>query len=84
MAEWLKAAVLKTVIPSDRNRGFESLSLLHSLTIILSSLCLQNPLPSKISVTFSRDALKCLSSFARQEDKAVKLVNELVEEALDI
>ncbi len=29
MAEWLKAAVLKTVISSDRDRGFESLSLLH-------------------------------------------------------
>lgn len=28
MAEWLKAAVLKTVIGSDLNRGFESHSLL--------------------------------------------------------
>ena len=31
MAERSKAAVLKTVIPSDRNRGFESLSLLQRL-----------------------------------------------------
>ncbi len=30
MAEWSKAAVLKTVIPSDRDRGFESHSLLQS------------------------------------------------------
>ena len=30
MAERLNAAVLKTVIPRDRNRGFESLSLLQS------------------------------------------------------
>lgn len=29
MAERSNAAVLKTVIPSDRNRGFESLSLLQ-------------------------------------------------------
>ena len=29
MAEWFKATVLKTVIPSDRDRGFESLSLLQ-------------------------------------------------------
>ena len=29
MAEWSNAAVLKTVIPSDRDRGFESPSLLH-------------------------------------------------------
>ena len=28
MAEWSKAAVLKTVIPRDRDRGFESHSLL--------------------------------------------------------
>ena len=34
MAEWLKAAVLKTVISSDRDRGFESLSLLHIITSI--------------------------------------------------
>lgn len=30
MAERLNAAVLKTVISRDRDRGFESLSLLHS------------------------------------------------------
>lgn len=30
MAERSKAAVLKTVIPSDRDRGFESHSLLHT------------------------------------------------------
>lgn len=29
MAERSKAAVLKTVISSDRDQGFESLSLLH-------------------------------------------------------
>jgi putative endonuclease len=32
MAERLNAAVLKTVIPRDRNRGFESPSLLHPPT----------------------------------------------------
>ena len=32
MAEWSNATVLKTVIPRDRNRGFESLSLLHLVT----------------------------------------------------
>ena len=29
MAEWFKAAVLKTVVPFARNRGFESYSLRH-------------------------------------------------------
>ncbi len=33
MAERPKAAVLKTVIPSDRDRGFESHSLLQSTRI---------------------------------------------------
>ena len=27
MAEWFKAAVLKTVVPRERGRGFESYSL---------------------------------------------------------
>jgi hypothetical protein len=27
MAEWFKAAVLKTVVPCERDRGFESYSL---------------------------------------------------------
>ena len=33
MAERSKAAVLKTVIPSDWDRGFESLSLLQSFPL---------------------------------------------------
>jgi hypothetical protein len=32
MGEWLKPAVLKTVIPFTRDRGFESLSLRHNCT----------------------------------------------------
>jgi hypothetical protein len=32
MGEWLKPAVLKTVIPRERDRGFESLSLRHPAT----------------------------------------------------
>lgn len=38
MAEWPKAADSKSVIPSDRDRGFESPSLLHILVIIMSSV----------------------------------------------
>ena len=37
MAERSKAAVLKTVIPSDRDRGFESHSLLQFLLIFVLS-----------------------------------------------
>lgn len=37
MAEWPKAADSKSVIPSDRDRGFESPSLLHILVITMPS-----------------------------------------------
>lgn len=41
MAEWPNAAVLKTVIPRDRDRGFESHSLLQFfLTDLFSYLML--------------------------------------------
>ena len=36
MAEWLNAAVLKTAIPGDRDRGFESLSLRHPTPYVAS------------------------------------------------
>lgn len=35
MAEWTKATVLKTVISSDRDRGFESHSLLQNSFIAI-------------------------------------------------
>ena len=39
MAEWFKAAVLKTV--ERKFRGFESYSLRHSLTGEVAGLCLE-------------------------------------------
>ena len=38
MAEWFKAAVLKTVVPCERDRGFESYSLRQNQRAVESLL----------------------------------------------
>ncbi len=59
MAEWSKAAVLKTVISRDRNRGFESLSLLQDFSY--NPLDIQNSLRALQIIVI---AFHCFQSYS--------------------
>src|SRR3990167_9799867 len=86
MAEWSNATVLKTVISGNRDRGFESLSLLHFCKDKsgLHKTC--NPLLSLINtnILFSEDLKESPSKLEHLDYPNQQLVVEKVEHIQEI